>query len=67
MLFITFVDHDNMKDNKDMIIQLQKEVIESCENIIALQKDKENVMQDTIDILTEQLNSLIYLCKEVVK
>jgi hypothetical protein len=56
-----------MKDNKDMIIQLQKEVIESCENIIALQKDKENVMQDTIDILTEQLNSLIYLCKEVVK
>ncbi len=53
-----FVDHDNMKDNKDMIIQLQKEVIESCENIIALQKDKENVMQDMIDSLTEQLKSV---------
>ncbi len=62
-----FVDHDNMKDNKDMIIQLQKEVIESCENIIALQKDKEKIMQDTIEILTEQLNSLIDLCNEVVK
>ena len=62
-----FVDHDNMKDNKDMIIQLQKEVIESCENIIALQKDKEKIMQDMIDSLTEQLNSLIDLCKEVVK
>jgi hypothetical protein len=49
------------------IIQLQKEVIESCENIIALQKDKEKIMQDTIDSLTEQLNSLIDLCKEVVK
>jgi hypothetical protein len=56
-----------MKDNKDMIIQLQKEVIESCENIIALQKDKEKIMQDTIEILTEQLNSLIDLCNEVVK
>ncbi len=66
MLFITFVDHDNMKDLNE-IIQLQKEVIESCENIIALQKDKEKIMQDMIDSLTEQLNSLIDLCKEVVK
>jgi hypothetical protein len=56
-----------MKDNKDQIIQLQKEVIESCENIISLQKDKEKIMQDTIEILTGQLNSLIYLCNEVVK
>jgi hypothetical protein len=66
MQFITFVDHDNMKDLNE-IIQLQKEVIESCENIIALQKDKEKIMQDMIDSLTEQLNSLIDLCKEVVK
>ena len=66
MQFITFVDHDNMIDLNE-IIQLQKEVIESCENIIALQKDKEKIMQDTIDSLTEQLNSLIDLCKEVVK
>jgi hypothetical protein len=66
MQFITFVDHDNMIDLNE-IIQLQKEVIESCENIIALQKDKEKIMQDMIDSLTEQLNSLIDLCKEVVK
>ena len=66
MLFITFVDQDNMIDLNE-IIQLQKEVIESCENIIALQKDKEKIMQDMIDSLTEQLNSLIDLCKEVVK
>ena len=45
-----------MKDRKDEIIQLQKEIIESCENIIALQKDKEKIMQDMIDGLTEQLN-----------
>ena len=51
-----FVDHDNMKDSKDEIIQLQKEVIEKCENIITLQKDKEKIMQDMIDTLTEQLN-----------
>ena len=38
-----------MKDNKDQIIQLQKEVIESCENIIALLKDKEKIMQNMID------------------
>lgn len=66
MLFITFVDRSNMIDLNE-IIQLQKEVIESCENIIALQKDKEKIMQDMIDSLTEQLNSLIDLCKEVVK
>ena len=45
-----------MKDNKDEIIQLQKEIIESCENIIALQKDKENIMKDMIDALNEKLN-----------
>ena len=45
-----------MIDSKDEIIQLQKEVIEKCENIIALQKDKEKIMQDMIDTLTEQLN-----------
>ena len=66
MQFITFVDHDNMIDLNE-IIQLQKEVIEKCENIITLQKDKEKIMQDMIDSLTEQLNSLIDLCKEVVK
>jgi hypothetical protein len=60
MQFITFVDHDNMKDNKDMIIQLQEEVIKKCENIITLQKDKEKIMQDMIDSLTEQLNCVQY-------
>lgn len=42
--------------DKDEIIQLQKEVIEKCENIIALQKDKEKIMQNIIDGLTKQLN-----------
>jgi hypothetical protein len=42
--------------DKDEFIQLQNEVIESCEKIISLQKDKEKIMQDTIDGLTEQLN-----------
>jgi uncharacterized coiled-coil protein SlyX len=46
-----------MKDLNE-IIQLQKEVIEKCENIIALQKDKEKIMQDMIDTLTEQLKSV---------
>ena len=57
MLFITFVDHDNMIDLNE-IIQLQKEVIEKCENIITLQKDKEKIMQDMIDTLTKQLKSV---------
>ena len=57
MQFITFVDHDNMIDLNE-IIQLQKEVIEKCENIIALQKDKEKIMQDMIDTLTKQLKSV---------
>jgi predicted translin family RNA/ssDNA-binding protein len=47
-----------MKDNKDMIIQLQEEVIKKCENIITLQKDKEKIMQDMIDTLTKQLKSV---------
>jgi predicted translin family RNA/ssDNA-binding protein len=46
-----------MKDLNE-IIQLQKEVIEKCENIIALQKDKEKIMQDMIDTLTKQLKSV---------
>ena len=57
MQFITFVDHDNMIDLNE-IIQLQKEVIEKCENIITLQKDKEKIMQDMIDTLTKQLKSV---------
>jgi hypothetical protein len=49
-----------MKDSKDEIILLQKEVIEKCENIITLQKDKEKIMKDMIDSLTEQLNCVNY-------
>jgi predicted translin family RNA/ssDNA-binding protein len=47
-----------MIDSKDEIIQLQKEVIEKCENIIALQKDKEKIMQDMIDNLAYQIDNL---------
>lgn len=47
-----------MKDSKDEIIQLQKEVIEKCENIIALQKDKEKIMQDIIDSQKDSIDSL---------
>ena len=44
--------------DKNEIIQLQKEVIEKCENIIALQKDKEKIMQDMIDNLAYQIDNL---------
>jgi len=44
--------------DKNEIIELQKEIIKKCENIIALQKDKEKIMQNMIDNLAYQIDAL---------
>jgi hypothetical protein len=53
-----------MIDKRDELIEIQKEIIARLEQLVALQVEKEKVMQSMIDNLSAQL-SLVHWLNDV--